>query len=96
MKGYFYRNIKGLTYRYHWNTDGYDIDVRVNDAFASAHGFKDLGSFLADDDATPFDNLVEKYGRVPDYLPLRTNGQDSDIVRIGKQIEAYRDCIKKL
>ncbi len=96
MRGHFFRNIKGLTYRFHWNVNGYDIDVKLNDAYAKINGFKDLGDLLAGDDAIAFENLIEKCGKVPKYLPLRVNGKESDIVKAGKQIEAYLNYVQNL
>ncbi len=92
----FYRNIKGLTYRYRENTDGYDIDIKLNDAFAQLQGHETLGDLLSDDNGTPYENLMRKYGCIPDYLPMQVNGKDSDIMTQAKAIQAYYEWAKKL
>lgn len=86
----FYKNIDGVTHRYKPNTKGYDIDVKLNDAFARAVGHSDLGDLLSFDSGLPFDNLMEKYGCIPKYLPLQVNGEDSDIVREANAIKEWK------
>ncbi|WP_423128235.1 hypothetical protein [Gaoshiqia sp. Z1-71] len=89
-KGYYYRRSSdGCTYRYRMSTNGLDVDVKLNDAFARLAGHTDLGDFLSNDNCLGFEKLLERFGEIPKYLPLRINGQESDIVSEGKRLMQF-------
>jgi len=89
MKGYFYKRFDECTYRYRQNIEGYDIDVKLNDAFARLAGYSNLGEFLANDNALGFEKLIDRFGKVPKYLSIKVNGKDSDITAEGKQLMRF-------
>jgi len=89
MKGYFYQRIDGCTYRYRQNTNGFDVDVKLNDAYAQLVGHSDLGDLLSNDGCLGFEKLIEKFGEVPKYLPLKVNGEDANIVAEGKRMMRF-------
>ncbi|PXV62075.1 hypothetical protein CLV62_12228 [Dysgonomonas alginatilytica] len=95
-KGYYYKRINGLTYRYSWGGKVLNIDLKLNDAFAISNGYKCVPDMLASENCLPFDNLIKRFGEVPKYLPLRVNGKLSDIAEIGKAIQEYHERIKNL
>lgn len=88
MKGYFYRRINGCTFRYRKNTEGYDIDIKLNDACARIVGYSNLGEFLANDNALGFEKLIDSFGKVPKYITIRINGKNSDTAE-GKQFMRF-------
>lgn len=88
-KGYWYRNKNGLTYRYSVSSRRkdfvrYNIDVKLNDAFARSAGAKDLGDLMAYKNCTPFDRILEYFGSVPKYLPITIDGKQSVIEKDGQ------------
>ncbi|GEM_PF-6276281 len=95
-KGYYYKRFGNLTYRYSQGENGLNIDTKLNDAFAITYGYKCLPDMLASENCIPFDNIIERFGEVPKYLPLQVNGKPSDIAAIGMAIQEYHDKIKKL
>ncbi len=76
MKGYFYRRINGCIFRYRKDTEGYDIDIKLNDASARIVGYSNLGEFLANDNALGFEKLIDRFGKVPKYITIRINSKD--------------------
>ncbi|HEX2920918.1 MAG TPA: hypothetical protein VHO50_07130 [Bacteroidales bacterium] len=75
MKGHFFKNYHGITYRYHHNENGYDIAVRFDDNFAKFIGFHDLGEVLSQNGCAAFDDCLERWGKVPKYFYIRKDGQ---------------------
>ncbi|MDU1889660.1 MAG: hypothetical protein E6767_03135 [Dysgonomonas sp.] len=83
-KGYWYKKIDGLTYRYSIGSRGedfvkYNIDVKFNDAFVRSIGAKDIQDFLSHRKCTPFDRVIDIFGFIPKYFPLTINGKQAVI-----------------
>ena len=95
-KEYYYKRFNNITYRYSKGNKGLNIDLELNDAYAMSNGYKCLSDMLASENCIPFDNLIERFGEVPKYLPLQVNGKPSDIAEIGRAIQEYYENIKKL
>lgn len=69
-KGCFYRNIGGLTFRYSGLPGSRQKAVKLNDSFAVWGGYANLGELLASNDCCGYEQLMQRFGKVPSYLPI--------------------------
>jgi len=84
MKACYYQNIDGCTFQFSKSLNGVNVDLKLNDAFAQHAGYKDLGEFLSSDNCFSYEKLMDEFGTMPTWLPLKIDGEDSKYVKIGK------------